>query len=40
MPLRWTVQGPGSMHAVATLEIVSPKTAAGSASGAFDYACG
>ena len=39
VPLRWTVQGSGTLHAVATLEIVSPKSADGTASGAFDYAC-
>ena len=40
VPLRWTVKGPGSMHAVATLEVISPKTRSNSASAAFDYACG
>jgi hypothetical protein len=39
VPLRWTVQGSGTMHAVATLEVISPKSADGTASGAFDYAC-
>jgi hypothetical protein len=40
VPLRWTVQGSGSLHAVATLQIVSPKSSAGSAaSGAFEYEC-
>jgi hypothetical protein len=40
VPLRWTVKGPGSLHAIATLEVISPKTADGSASGSFDYTCG
>jgi hypothetical protein len=40
VPLRWTVKGPGSLHAVATLEVISPKTPAGTASGSFDYTCG
>jgi hypothetical protein len=39
VPLRWTVQGSGTMHAIATLEVLSPKSADGTASGAFDYAC-
>jgi hypothetical protein len=39
VPLRWTVQGPGRMHAIATLEVISPRSADGTASGAFDYAC-
>ncbi|MDN3353105.1 hypothetical protein [Actinomadura sp. DC4] len=39
VPLRWTVQGTGTMHAIATLEVISPKTAGGTASGAFDYSC-
>ncbi len=39
VPLRWTVKGAGVMHAVATLQIISPKTADGTASAAFDYAC-
>jgi hypothetical protein len=39
VPLRWTVQGPGTMHAIATLEVISPKSADGTASAAFDYAC-
>ncbi|MFB9835402.1 hypothetical protein [Actinoallomurus acaciae] len=39
IPLRWTVQGPGSLHAVATLEVVSPTGPDGTASAAFDYAC-
>lgn len=39
VPLRWTVQGPGTMHAVATLEVISPKGPDGTASGTFDYAC-
>jgi hypothetical protein len=41
VPLRWTVQGSGSLHAVATLEVLAPKGSAGaSSSGAFDYECG
>ena len=39
VPLRWTIQGPGDLHAVATLEVLSPKSADGTASGAFDYQC-
>jgi hypothetical protein len=39
VPLRWTVRGPGSMHAVATLEVVAPKGPDGTASGAFQYEC-
>ncbi len=39
VPLRWTIEGPGSMHAIATLEVLSPKTSANTASGTFDYAC-
>ncbi|GLY78568.1 hypothetical protein [Actinoallomurus iriomotensis] len=39
VPLRWTVQGPGSLHAVATLEVVSPTGPDGTASASFDYTC-
>jgi hypothetical protein len=39
VPLRWTVKGPGSLHAVATLEVISPKGPDGTASAAFDYEC-
>lgn len=39
VPLRWTVKGTGDLHAVATLEIISPRGPAGTASGAFDYTC-
>lgn len=39
VPLRWTVKGPGSLHAVATLEVLSPKGPDGTASAAFDYEC-
>jgi hypothetical protein len=39
VPLRWTVQGPGALHAVATLEVVSPAGPDGTASAAFDYVC-
>jgi hypothetical protein len=39
VPLRWTVKGPGEMHAVATLEIVRPASATSTASAGFDYAC-
>jgi hypothetical protein len=40
VPLRWTIQGPGTLHAVATLEVITPKTADGTASASFDYNCG
>jgi hypothetical protein len=40
VPLRWTVRGPGRLHAVATLEVISPKGSDGTASAAFEYACG
>jgi hypothetical protein len=40
VPLRWTVKGTGTMHAVATLEVVRPGKPVVQASGAFDYACG
>ncbi|MCO5970385.1 hypothetical protein [Actinoallomurus soli] len=40
VPLRWTVKGEGTLHAVATLEIVQPGGPGLRASGAFDYACG
>jgi hypothetical protein len=43
VPLRWTVRGPGRLHAVATLEVISPKGpdgTASTASGAFEYECG
>jgi hypothetical protein len=40
VPLRWTVKGPGALHAIATLEVINPKTADGTASGSFDYKCG
>jgi hypothetical protein len=40
VPLRWTVKGTGTFHAVATLQIIRPKGPAVSASGAFDYTCG
>jgi hypothetical protein len=39
VPLRWTVRGAGDLHAVATLEVLGPKSADGTASGAFDYRC-
>ncbi|MCW2865615.1 MAG: hypothetical protein JWP48_7323 [Actinoallomurus sp.] len=39
VPLRWTIQGAGDLHAVATLEVLSPKSPDGTASGAFDYRC-
>ena len=39
VPLRWTVKGTGTMHAVATLEVVRPGKSVVHASGAFDYAC-
>ncbi len=40
VPLRWTIKGTGTLHAVATLEIVAPATAVGRASASFDYSCG
>ena len=40
VPLRWTVRGPGRLHAVATLEVISPKGPDGTASAAFEYECG
>jgi hypothetical protein len=39
VPLRWTIQGTGDLHAVATLEVLSPKGPDGTASAAFDYRC-
>jgi hypothetical protein len=39
VPLRWTVKGPGSLHAIATLDVVSPETTAGTGSSAFEYVC-
>jgi len=39
VPLRWTVKGPGTLHAVATLEVLSPKGPDGTASAAFEYEC-
>lgn len=39
VPLRWTVKGPGSLHAVATLEVLKPRTPHGTASASFDYEC-
>jgi hypothetical protein len=39
IPLRWTIRGPGTMHATATLEVVSPKSPDGTASASFDYEC-
>lgn len=38
--LRWTVQGTGSLRAVATLELIAPQGSVTTASGAFDYSCG
>lgn len=40
VPLRWTIKGTGTLHAVATLEIVTPATTAGRASAGFVYDCG
>ncbi|GAA4618576.1 hypothetical protein GCM10023195_83590 [Actinoallomurus liliacearum] len=40
VPLRWTVRGDGTLHAVATLEIVQSGGPGLRASGAFDYVCG
>lgn len=40
VPLRWTVKGTGTLHAVATLEVVQPGKPTIHASGAFEYACG
>jgi hypothetical protein len=39
VPLRWTVKGPGSLHAVATLEVISPESRAHTASAGFTYEC-
>jgi hypothetical protein len=42
VPLRWTVKGTGTLHAVATLEVLSPKSAKstdGTASAGFEYEC-
>jgi hypothetical protein len=39
VPLRWTVKGPGNLHAVATLEITRPTGGASTASAAFEYSC-
>ncbi|GAA0358421.1 hypothetical protein NE235_17825 [Actinoallomurus spadix] len=40
VPLRWTVKGEGTLHAVATLEIVGSDGTGPQASGAFEYVCG
>lgn len=40
VPLRWTIKGTGTLHAVATLEVVAPTAPAGRASAGFLYACG
>jgi hypothetical protein len=37
--LRWTVTGPGKLHAVATLDVLSPVKKPVTATGAFDYSC-
>jgi hypothetical protein len=37
--LRWTVTGPGTLHAVATLDVLSPVKQPVTAKGAFDYSC-
>lgn len=39
VPFRWTVQGPGILHAVATLEVLQPNHAPVTASNAFEYNC-
>lgn len=39
VPLRWTIKGPGSLHAIATLEVLTPKGPDGTASAAFEYEC-
>jgi hypothetical protein len=39
LPLHWTVTGPGKLHAVATLEVLSPGDTTRRASAAFDYLC-
>jgi hypothetical protein len=40
LPLRWAITGPGKLHAVATLELLSPGETSRKASAAFDYHCG
>lgn len=40
LPLHWTVTGPGKLHAIATLEVISPGDTTRRASAAFDYLCG
>ena len=39
IPLQWRVTGPGRLHAVATLELLSPGDSTRRASAAFDYLC-
>lgn len=39
IPLHWRVTGPGRLHAVATLELLTPGGSPRSASAAFDYLC-
>lgn len=39
VPLRWTVKGTGTLHAVATLEVLRPKSPDGTAAAGFDYEC-
>lgn len=39
VPLRWTIRGHGTMHATATLQVISPRSPDGSASASFEYAC-
>jgi hypothetical protein len=40
VPLHWRITGEGRLHAVATLELISPGDSARRASAAFDYRCG
>lgn len=39
VPLRWTVKGTGTLHAVATLEVLRPESPDGTAAAGFDYEC-
>jgi hypothetical protein len=39
VPLQWRVTGPGRLHAVATLELLTPGDSTRRASAAFDYLC-
>jgi hypothetical protein len=37
LPLRWTVQGQGDFHGIATLDVTAPGSA--TASAGFGYSC-